>query len=84
LAVIQEGQSEDILNRYELERRPIAIEHINASTARNKKEIEERDPVLRKKTQHDLRATCASPVVAKAYLRKTSMLDALESADSIN
>jgi 3-(3-hydroxy-phenyl)propionate hydroxylase len=83
LAVIQEGQSQDILDRYERQRRTIAIEYINASTARNKKEIEERDPVLRKKTQDELRATCADPVTAKAYLRKTSMLDALERAESI-
>ena len=83
LAVIQEGQSEDILDRYERQRRTIAIEYINASTARNKKEIEERDPVLRKKTQDELRATCSDPVTAKAYLRKTSMLDALERAESI-
>ena len=83
LAVIQKGQSEDTLDRYERQRRTIAIEYINASTARNKKEIEERDPVLRKKTQDELRAICANPVTAKAYLRKTSMLDALEKADSI-
>ncbi len=83
LAVIQKGQSEDTLDRYERQRRTIAIEYINASTARNKKEIEERDPVLRKKTQDELRAICANPVKAKAYLRKTSMLDALERADSI-
>ena len=48
------GQArEDILDRYERQRRTIAIEYINASTARNKKEIEERDPVLHKKMQDE-------------------------------
>jgi 3-(3-hydroxy-phenyl)propionate hydroxylase len=83
LGVIQQGQSTDVLDRYERQRRSIAIEYINASTARNKKEIEERDPVARKTTQDELRAIAADPKAAKAYIRKTSMLDALERAEAI-
>lgn len=83
LAVLQEGQARDTLDRYERQRRTIAIEYINASTARNKREIEERDPVLRRQTQDELRRVAADPVSAKAYLRKTSMLDALARADAI-
>ena len=83
LAVLQEGQAQDTLDRYERQRRTIAIEYINASTARNKREIEERDPVLRRQTQDELRRVAADPVSAKAYLRKTSMLDALARADAI-
>ena len=83
LAVIQHGQDESLLDRYERQRRTIAIEYINASTARNKQEIEERDPAMRKKTQDALRATAADPAAARAYLRKTSMLDALERAQAI-
>lgn len=83
LAVIQQGQDESLLDRYERQRRTIAIEYINASTARNKAEIEERDPVQRKKTQDALRATAADPVAARAYLRKSSMLDALTRAEAI-
>jgi ATP-dependent 26S proteasome regulatory subunit len=67
----------------EKQRRTIAIEYINASTARNKAEIEERDPVQRKKTQDALRATAADPAAARAYLRKSSMLDALTRAEAI-
>ena len=83
LAVLQDGQPQDSLDRYERQRRTIAIEYINASTARNKREIEERDPVLRRRTQDELRQVAANPVSAKAYLRKTSMLDALARADAI-
>ncbi len=83
LQVIQHGASPDLLDRYERQRRTIAIEYINASTARNKREIEERDPVVRKRTQDELRETAADPVRAKAYLRKSSMIDALERAESI-
>lgn len=83
LAVMQQGESPDILDRYERQRRTIAIEYINASTARNKKEIEERDPAIRKKTQDELRAIAADPVASRAYLRKTSMIDALARAEAI-
>jgi 3-(3-hydroxy-phenyl)propionate hydroxylase len=83
LKVIQEGQDASLLDRYERQRRTIAIEYINASTARNYREIEERDPVARKRTQDDLRATAADPVRAREYLRKSSMIDALERAEAI-
>ena len=83
LQVLQQGQDESLLDRYERQRRTIAIEYINASTARNKAEIEERDPVARKKTQDALRATAADPAAARAYLRKSSMLDALDRAEAI-
>jgi 3-(3-hydroxy-phenyl)propionate hydroxylase len=83
LGVLQRGEPEAVLDRYERQRRTIAIEYINASTARNKREIEERDPVERRKTQDALRATAADPAQARAYLRKTSMLDALARAEAI-
>ena len=83
LLAVMEGQDSALLDRYERQRRTIAIEYINASTARNKREIEERDPVERRKTQDALRATAADPAAARAYLRKTSMLDALARAEAI-
>ena len=83
LDVLQRGADDQLLDRYERQRRTIAIEYINASTARNKQEMEERDPAVRKRTQDDLRAMASDPVRAKAYLRKTSMLDALARAEAI-
>lgn len=81
--ILMSGASPDLLDRYERQRRSVAIEYINANTARNKKNIEERDPDARRKTQNELRAIAASPAAAKDYLRKTSMIDALERAESI-
>lgn len=77
------GASPDLLDRYERQRRSVAIEYINANTARNKKNIEERDPEARRKTQDELRAIAADPIAARDYLRKTSMIDALARAESI-
>lgn len=81
--ILLSGGDTALLDRYERQRRAVAIEYINANTARNKKTMEERDPVARKQTQDQLRATAADPIAAKEYLRKTSMIDALERAESI-
>ncbi|MES2189086.1 MAG: FAD-dependent monooxygenase [Pseudomonadota bacterium] len=81
--ILVSGASPDLLDRYERQRRSVAIEYINANTARNKKTIEERDPEARRKTQDELRAIAADPSAARDYLRKTSMIDALERAESI-
>jgi 3-(3-hydroxy-phenyl)propionate hydroxylase len=81
--VVNHRQDASILDRYERQRRSIAIEFINANTARNKKMLEESDPVVRLQSQQELRAIAENPKSAKAYLRKTSMLDALERAEAI-
>jgi len=81
--VLIKGASEALLDRYERQRRAVAIEYINANTARNKKTLEERDPVLRRRNQDALRAMASNPEAARDYLRKTSMIDALERAEAI-
>ena len=81
--ILINGASDALLDRYERQRRAVAIEYINANTARNKKNIEERDPEARRKTHDELRAIAANPDAARNYLRKTSMIDALERAEAI-
>jgi 3-(3-hydroxy-phenyl)propionate hydroxylase len=83
LAVLRQGASDALLDRYERQRRTIAIDYINASTARNKRDIEERDPIKRKQNQQALRELSLDPVRARAYIRQSSMLDALERAKAI-
>jgi 3-(3-hydroxy-phenyl)propionate hydroxylase len=83
LAVLQKGESDAVLDQYERQRRTIAIDYINASTARNKRDIEERDPVKRKENQQALRDLSLDPVRARAYIRQSSMIDALERAKAI-
>jgi 3-(3-hydroxy-phenyl)propionate hydroxylase len=81
--VVNHNKESTLLDRYERQRRTIAIEYINANTARNKKMLEERDLQVRAQSQRELKAIASNPVKAKEYLRKTSMLDALERAESI-
>ena len=65
------------LERYEAERRPIAIEYINANTARNRKLMAERDPEARRRAQDEMCRIAADPVAAKAFLMKSSMIETL-------
>ena len=83
IEVVNLQKDASILERYERQRRTIAIEYVNANTARNKKLLEEHDLTVRAKSQQELKAIASNPIAAKEYLRKTSMLDALERAESI-
>jgi 3-(3-hydroxy-phenyl)propionate hydroxylase len=81
-AVVRGDADETLLDRYERERRPIAIDYINANTARNKKLLEERDPAVRRRGQDELRRTADDPAAARAFLRRTSMIEALKAAQA--
>ncbi len=80
VAVHRRESDAAVLDRYEPERRPIAIEYINASTANNKKLMEERDPEARRRAQETLCRTAEDPVSAKAFLMKSSMILAVRDA----
>jgi 3-(3-hydroxy-phenyl)propionate hydroxylase len=69
-------QGED-LDLYEAERRPVAIDYINANTARNRKLMAERDPRARRRAQDEMCRMAADPVAAKAFLMKSSMIETL-------
>ena len=78
LVAMHRGEAgEAVLERYEPERRPIAIEYINANTARNKKLMEERNPEARKRAQDEMCRIAADPVAAKAFLMRSSMIAAV-------
>jgi 3-(3-hydroxy-phenyl)propionate hydroxylase len=81
--VLRGEAGERILDLYERQRRPVAIEYINASTARNKQLLEERDPAVRARSQADLRRAAEDPVRARAFLLKTSMIEALRAAEKV-
>jgi len=70
----------DRLDEYERERRHVAVDHINANTARNREMLAERDPAARKRKQDELCRIADDPVAAKAYLMKSSMINTLRRA----
>ena len=65
------------LDRYEAERRPVAIDYINANTARNRKLMAEQDPAARRRAQEEMCRIAADPAAAKAFMLKSSMIETL-------
>jgi 3-(3-hydroxy-phenyl)propionate hydroxylase len=80
---VSRGEDAALLDLYQRQRRQIAIDFINANTARNKKNMEERDPEARRRNQDDMRRTADNPDLARAFMRKTAMIDALRASEAI-
>jgi 3-(3-hydroxy-phenyl)propionate hydroxylase len=72
-----------ILDGYEPQRRPEAINAIHAITARNKKLLEERDPQVRQRNLDEMRATAADPERSYQYLLDSSMISSLRRSGMI-
>ena len=83
IAVLRHGATADILDRYERQRRPIAQEDIIQQADRNRSRMRERDPDRRRAILEDLQRTAADPARLKAYLLKSSMIEGLRRAASI-
>jgi 3-(3-hydroxy-phenyl)propionate hydroxylase len=84
LARILQGTAHDAeLDRYDRQRRQIAIKHTQAQTMRNKRLLEERDPAIRKRNHDELRKTADDPVLARKFLLRTSLFDSLREAEQI-
>jgi 3-(3-hydroxy-phenyl)propionate hydroxylase len=78
LIAVWHGKAGDAeLDGYEIQRRPEAINAINAMTESNKKTLEERDPVIRRAHQDELRSIAADPALAYRHLLQTSMISSL-------
>lgn len=72
-----------ILDGYEPQRRPEAINAIHAITARNKKLLEERDPEVRARNLDEMRRTAADPERSYQYLLDSAMISSLRRSGMI-
>jgi 3-(3-hydroxy-phenyl)propionate hydroxylase len=83
LAALRDGDERD-LDLYEAQRRPVAQDAIIAQAHQNRTRMQERDPERRKRLLADLRATARDPARLKAYMLRTSMIDGLRRAATVN
>ena len=78
LAGVWHGRAGDaVLDGYEVQRRPEAIDAINAITERNKKLMEERDPDVRRRNLDEIRAIAADPDRAYRFMLNAAMITSL-------
>jgi 3-(3-hydroxy-phenyl)propionate hydroxylase len=84
LAGILRGDlSEDQLDRYERQRRHVALQHSQQQTIRNKKLLAEKDPAVRSRNHDELRRTAEDPKLARAFLLRSSLIESLREAEAI-
>ena len=77
------GESDRLLDLYSLQRRTVCIEFVQAQSILNKKRLEEKDPVERKKTLAELGQTAADPAKARQFLLRSAMVTLQQRAASI-
>jgi 2-polyprenyl-6-methoxyphenol hydroxylase-like FAD-dependent oxidoreductase len=80
LARIARGDAdvEAELTAYDLVRRTVAVEYVQADTQRNTDRLRERDEAVRRQHQDDMRAIAADPERARAYIRRVSLLESVQ------
>jgi len=84
LAGILRGElDEGELDRYERQRRHVALQHTQAQTIRNKKLLAEKDPAVRARNHDELRRTAEDPGLARAFLLRSSLIESLREAAAI-
>lgn len=74
------GESTDLLQLYERQRRPIALDQILKQADANRSRMRERDPALRLAALHKLQAIADDPVALRTHLLRTSMIEGLRQA----
>ena len=83
VAILRGEASEDVLDRYERQRRHVAVQHTQAQTIRNKRLLAERDPAVRRKNHDELRRIAEDPALARAFLLRSSLIESLREAERI-
>ena len=83
IGVLRGETSDDVLDRYERQRRHVAIKHSQADTIRNQRLLAEKDPAVRKANHDNLRRTAEDPKLARAFLLRTSLIESIREADQI-
>jgi 3-(3-hydroxy-phenyl)propionate hydroxylase len=84
LVKILRGEADaDVLDRYERQRRHVALQHTQAQTMRNKRLLTEKDPAVRRKDHDELRRTAEDPELARAFLLRSSLIESLREAEQI-
>ncbi len=72
-----------LLDRYDRQRRLTAIEYVQAQSIANKRTLEERDPEKRRQNLDNLRRVAEDPKQHYDFVRRSSLIAMLKSAEAI-
>jgi 3-(3-hydroxy-phenyl)propionate hydroxylase len=76
-AVLTKRADESELERYERQRRPVALEYVNTITIANKRNLEAKDAEEHRRWKAEMTRTAADPRLAREYMLRTSMIASL-------
>ena len=74
---------ESVFDRYTRQRRKAQVDYVQAQSIANKKMLEEKDPVVRRKHLDELRRTSEDSALHKKFLYRSSLIDSLNSANAV-
>ena len=83
LKAIWAGADDRLLDRYDRQRRTVAVEAVQQQTHRNQQVISERDPETRKKSLDAMRKVAADQASAREYMLRSSMIASMRRAAKI-
>jgi len=81
--ILRGDGSEALLDKYERQRRQIALDFVQQHTIKNKQLMEERDPELQRRRQAEFMRIASDPILAKTFLLKNSMIQSLRDVENI-
>jgi 3-(3-hydroxy-phenyl)propionate hydroxylase len=83
LKAICAGADDRLLDRYDRQRRTVAVEAVQQQTHRNQQVISERDPETRQKSLDAMRKVAADKASAREYMLRSSMIASMRRAAEI-
>jgi 3-(3-hydroxy-phenyl)propionate hydroxylase len=83
LKAIWAGADDRLLDRYDRQRRTVAVEAVQQQTHRNQQVISERDPQTRQKSLEAMRKVAADKASAREYMLRSSMIASMRRAAEI-
>jgi 3-(3-hydroxy-phenyl)propionate hydroxylase len=72
-----------VLDRYTRQRRKAQVDYVQAQTIQNKKSLEEKDPVIRRRHLDELRRISEDVKLHKQFLYRAALFDSLNSANAV-
>jgi 3-(3-hydroxy-phenyl)propionate hydroxylase len=82
-AVITGRAPQSILDGYEAERRPVALEYVDKISSANKRNLETQDPAEQKAWREKMDRTSADPELARQYLLRVSMIESIRTSKAL-
>jgi 3-(3-hydroxy-phenyl)propionate hydroxylase len=83
IAIARHEADDSVLDRYDRQRRHVAVTHTQAQTIRNKRLLAEQDPAVRRRNHDELRRTADDPALARQFLLRTALFESLREAEAI-